>query len=247
MNRAADIVIVSHNTIVREGLRRIVEERDFIVTQSVDAISKVQQEIPQTDGVFILLVDSNDPSFQVEDVQTIKHRHSEMRVVLLSDTFEFDTMVKAFRLGAHGYIVKELACEPLIISLQLVAADEKVMPSQLAEELPTHASDFYPANSNQTLESAELTDREVEILRCLIMGCPNKVISRHLGISEATVKVHVKAILRKLQVQNRTQAAIWAVNHGVEGFGVNESEEAVVNGEAANAIPETHSEAAVVA
>lgn len=246
MNRAAEIVIISHNTIVREGLRRIVEERDFTVTQSVDAIAKVRSDIAQTAGIFILLIDSNDPSFQVEDVRTMKSRHPDMRVVLLSDSFEFDTMVKAFRLGAHGYIVKELACEPLIISLQLIAANEKVMPSQLAEELPTHASDFYPANSNKTLESAELTDREVEILRCLIMGCPNKVISRHLGISEATVKVHVKAILRKLQVQNRTQAAIWAVNHGVEGFGINEGEEPV-GGEPANVIVEPQAEAAVVA
>lgn len=246
MDRTAEIVIVSHNTIVREGLRRIVEERDFNVTQSVDAISKVGNDIPQTDGVFILLVDSNDPNFQVEDVRTLKRRHPGVRVALLSDTFEFDTMVKAFRLGAHGYIVKALACEPLIISLQLIAMNEKVMPSQLAEELPTHASDLYPANSNKTLESAELTDREVEILRCLIMGCPNKVISRHLEISEATVKVHVKAILRKLRVQNRTQAAIWAVNHGVEGFGVNESDEDAT-GEVTSVVEETEAEAVAVA
>ena len=99
MYRAADIVIVSHNTIVREGLRRIVEERDFTVSQSVDAISKIQHEIPQKDGVVILLVDSNDPNFQVEDVQTIKRQHQDMRVVLLSDAFEFDTMVKAFEIA----------------------------------------------------------------------------------------------------------------------------------------------------
>ncbi|TPG21598.1 DNA-binding response regulator [Sphingomonas koreensis] len=62
-----------------------------------------------------------------------------------------------------------------------------------------------------------LSDREIEILRCLVIGYPNKLISRRLDISEATVKVHVKAVLRKLKVQNRTQAAIYALHHGLSG------------------------------
>jgi two-component system nitrate/nitrite response regulator NarL len=227
MNRLVEVVVISNNTIVREGLRRIVEEKDFTIRQSVDSISKVRGESIQGEEPFILLADADDPHFQLEHVPAVQRRFPQARVVLLSDSFEFDTMAKAFRLGVYGYMVKELACEPLIGSLQLIAMGEKVMPSQLAEELPKHASDFYPANSNKTLESADLTDREAEILQCLIMGCPNKVISRHLEISEATVKVHVKAILRKLRVQNRTQAAIWAVNHGVEGFGAAECDNSV--------------------
>jgi two-component system nitrate/nitrite response regulator NarL len=67
------------------------------------------------------------------------------------------------------------------------------------------------------VDAASLSDRELEILRWLIMGCPNKVISKRMEISEATVKVHVKAVLRKLRVKNRTQAAIWAANHGMRG------------------------------
>ena len=63
--------------------------------------------------------------------------------------------------------------------------------------------------------NTNLSDRETEILRQLVLGEANKVISRHLSISEATVKVHIKAILRKLRVLNRTQAAIWAINHGI--------------------------------
>ena len=66
------------------------------------------------------------------------------------------------------------------------------------------------------MADVNLSEREIEILRCLILGYANKVISRRLDISEATVKVHVKAILRKLRVSNRTQAAIWAVKRGLE-------------------------------
>nr|WP_281377252.1 LuxR C-terminal-related transcriptional regulator [Stakelama sediminis] len=71
-------------------------------------------------------------------------------------------------------------------------------------------------DGEQSLEQANLSDREQQVLRCLMVGYPNKIISRHLNISEATVKVHVKAILRKLRVSNRTQAAIWASGRGLD-------------------------------
>ena len=219
MSFASELVVVSQNTLVREGLLRVVEKHAFDVIQSADSVSELRFESERGDAPFILLIDADDRHFQLEHIQIVRKKFPQARVALFSDGFDFDTMVKAFRLGAYGYCVKQLACEPLVGSLQLIAMGEKVMPSQLANELPFHTSDFYPANGNKSLENADLTEREVEILQCLIMGCPNKVISRHLDITEATVKVHVKAILRKLQVQNRTQAAIWAVNHGLEGLG----------------------------
>jgi two-component system nitrate/nitrite response regulator NarL len=97
-----------------------------------------------------------------------------------------------------------------------VASGEKVLPSQLVKHLPLRSA-MSNAELNDGSELLEtLSEREIETLRCLIMGYPNKVIAYRLDISEATVKVHVKAILRKLGVQNRTQAAIWAVNNGLD-------------------------------
>ena len=134
----------------------------------------------------------------------------------IAATLDFDSMIDVFRAGANGYIVKDIECQSLIESLKLVALGETVLPSQLVKHLPLRSA---MANSNlndgsELLES--LSERELETLRCLIMGYPNKVIAYRLDISEATVKVHVKAILRKLGVQNRTQAAIWAVNNGLD-------------------------------
>src|SRR3546814_5032995 len=85
------------------------------------------------------------------------------------------------------------------------------MPSQLARTFANGDAGFKRNNWRESIADVNLSEREVEILRCLILGYANKVISRRLDISEATVKVHVKAILRKLRVSNRTQAAIWAV------------------------------------
>jgi two-component system nitrate/nitrite response regulator NarL len=85
------------------------------------------------------------------------------------------------------------------------------MPSNLAEFLPTHPNLGLSPGTSQSMKQAGLSLREIEILACLVSGQPNKIISRQLEISEATVKIHVKAILRKVGVQNRTQAAIWAI------------------------------------
>ena len=136
--------------------------------------------------------------------------------IVAKGDYEFDEVALAFGNGIDGYIVKEISCEPLIESLKLVALGEKVLPSQLARTL----SDFHPrfesGNQHDTASAACLSEREAEILRCLTVGMANKVMSRLLNISEATVKVHVKAILRKLRLSNRTQAAIWAIKHGFE-------------------------------
>ncbi|WP_217430861.1 response regulator transcription factor [Sphingomonas bacterium] len=135
-----------------------------------------------------------------------------LRPVVLVNTFDFATMRTCFQAGACGYIVKKIASTSLIASLHLIAMGEKVMPSDLAGELPeAPATGDGGSGINHPIESAGLSLRESEILACLVSGKPNKIISRQLSISEATVKVHVKAILRKTGVQNRTQAAIWAM------------------------------------
>lgn len=223
MPDTVNVALLGRNSIVREGLRRILTEENFHIVQSVDQPDSLDVS-PADAPPLLIVVDSGADQDDLDNVRLLQRRFPDARMVLLSDSFDFDAMVRAFRLGIHGYIVKEISCRQLVGSLQLVAMGEKVMPSKLADALPAHATFFEAPDTRKTLDSAALSDRELEILRCLIMGCPNKVISRRLEISEATVKVHVKAILRKLRVQNRTQAAIWAVNRGVEGYGYGEAE-----------------------
>lgn len=127
-----------------------------------------------------------------------------------------DAVIREFATGSiDGYLVKELSCDRLAGALRLTALGEKVLPSQIAASLGRA-----PAISrcwDGATNGSNLTTREVDILRCLVEGEANKVISRRLSIADATVKVHIKAILRKLRVRNRTQAAIWAVGRGLAG------------------------------
>jgi two-component system nitrate/nitrite response regulator NarL len=119
-----------------------------------------------------------------------------------------------------------VACEVLVKYLDLVMLGEVVFPSAMVlSSLPISggASAIERASAAEVPESLQaisagapirtLSSREAEILHCLMQGAPNKIIARKLEVAEATVKVHIKAILRKIRVTNRTQAAMWAVAH----------------------------------
>lgn len=126
----------------------------------------------------------------------------------------------AFRLSVSAYLLKRINFVTLVKSLELVMLGESLFPADVLMEIgKEHGVDIQvekeviaysppPSSSGRGLSA-----REMQILKCLIQGDSNKVIARRLQIGEATVKVHIKAILRKIRVQNRTQAAIWAVNH----------------------------------
>jgi two-component system, NarL family, nitrate/nitrite response regulator NarL len=211
------ISLLGRNEIVREGLRRILTGENFRVTASVESFEQlVSARFDGAGSSHIIIVDNGPDGFGLKSCRSIQSHFPDSRLVLLADDFDYDAVAEAFRTGVDGYIIKEISCEPLISSLHLVAMGEKVMPSQLAGTFATEGTNYRQRNWRESVADVNLSEREIEILRCLILGYANKVISRRLEISEATVKVHVKAILRKLRVSNRTQAAIWAVKRGLE-------------------------------
>lgn len=212
--QAIPLAIVSRNTLAREGMRRILHGETFEVIQSSNTSSSLAADNDKAKPRIIIL-DESDECCIVTEIEQIHERYADTRVVVLTNEYNFDAMVEAFRSGIDGYIVKSIDCDPLIESLKLVNMGEKVMPSELAKRFPQHWIDETCTTNSQSELLDLLSDREVETLRYLVVGAPNKIIARNLDISEATVKVHVKAILRKLDVQNRTQAAIWAVRNGI--------------------------------
>jgi len=210
------IAIVSDNALAREGMRRILEGDEFKVIESHSSSQALVNAKERLERPRIIILDISDEHSVCPQVERLRGAMPESKIVVLSNDFDFDTMLGAFTAGVDGYIIKRIDCEPLIGSLKLVHMGEKVMPSELAKGLPRRwTGSALPSMPEREVLSL-LSEREIETLGFLILGSPNKVIAGHLKISEATVKVHVKAILRKLGAQNRTQAAIWAVNNGVE-------------------------------
>lgn len=219
MSQRIDVALLCRNSIVREGLSRILAERDFRVTQYSSFASAMSStdEVDHDAGASLLLIDNGTEDCDADNLAQLHDCFPYAQLVLLSDSFDLQVMLKAFQLGIRAYIVKEIPCDRLVATLKLVAMGERVLPPQLADELQSRPGLINAPVVEASAHTARLSEREREILRWLIMGCPNKVISRRMDISEATVKVHVKAVLRKLNVKNRTQAAIWAANNGMRG------------------------------
>ncbi|WP_219928902.1 response regulator transcription factor, partial [Palleronia abyssalis] len=121
--------------------------------------------------------------------------------------FSQANLVKLIDRGIRGYQPETVSSSVLEATLQLVALGEIALPSVLAEHL---------AGIPRDIALVPLSAKELVVMRCLARGFGNKEISRSVGIAEATTKVHVKAIMRKLGVSNRTQAAVWAVRNGLD-------------------------------
>lgn len=136
-------------------------------------------------------------------------------VVVLSDGMSVKQCTDAMRAGASGYLLRDITPEGLKQSLSLVLTGEKVLPTDFVKIL-------LEGRARDDVQSGEADDRdnpsprEKLILQCLANGYSNKAIAAHLDISEATVKVHIKTVFRKIRVQNRTEAAIWALSNGYQ-------------------------------
>jgi two-component system nitrate/nitrite response regulator NarL len=126
------------------------------------------------------------------------------------------TLSSCFAAGACGYLLEDISRDGLLHSLRLVSAGENVFPSALASALSALASKpGVNINTTDELRDLRAMDLKIDILRCIANGETNSAIGKKLGISEAQVSAHIKYILRKLRVSNRTQAALWGVARGL--------------------------------
>ena len=219
-------ILVGKSILLREGLASILRSANFHVVASVScADDLLASELQQHRPLFIVVHTGDDFAAAIEQIELFRARHPGGRIAIVADHYMLDELISAFRAGAHGYFVDVMACDAFIKSMELVMMGETIFPPALSFVLDPegdHLGEAVPGDENNqailvTTDDAfapQLSPREKSILRCLIEGESNKCIARKIDIAEATVKVHVKAILRKIRVHNRTQAAIWGVNHG---------------------------------
>jgi two-component system, NarL family, nitrate/nitrite response regulator NarL len=208
------VVLISPNAIAREGLSRIIGSANFEIISSGPAVSDIDWS--GCDDEVLAVIDAGHDVCQAGAVNDVHSHKPTARCVVLVDEFDYDGMLQCFEQNAHGYIVKDMPCSPLITSLQLASLGERILPSSLLDVVLRQSS--YPLSAQSDapqIDRANLSQREMDVLCCLTAGYPNKLIARQLDVSEATVKVHVKAILRKLKVGNRTQAAMWGTSRGI--------------------------------
>ena len=220
------IVLVGKSSLLREGLARILRSAHFRVLASVRCADDLPiGKIHPHQILFLVIRTGDDFCATVEQVGTLRNRHPDGRFAVVADHYPPIELVSAFRAGVTGYFVDDMSSDALVKSIELVMMGETVFPPELLsfvlEPEPNHLLEASLRDANQATPvmaedeiAPQLSPREQSILRCLVKGESNKSIARKIDIAEATVKVHVKAILRKIRVHNRTQAAIWGMNSG---------------------------------
>lgn len=206
----ATVSLIEPGALFREGVKRLLESADFEIRAEAATIEEYLDQDEHAEDVILLNTDATP-----EGVVSLKNARPDAFIVIMSDEIEIDRLRSFFTVGVDGYLLKTLSSSAFISSIRLVLLGEKVFPSDLALMISSSNAfhQFFLSDGHDS--SGKLSDRETEIVRLLSEGASNKVIANKLTITEATVKVHLKSILRKLGLENRTQAAIWAVRHGL--------------------------------
>lgn len=162
-------------------------------------------------GIDLALVDLHMPGMNgLDGVRALRQAHPALPIVVASGDGDPATIRGVLALGVRGYLPKSENAEVLAQALTLVGAGGTYVPARAMEDLAAAAP---PARA----DVHGLTPRQLDVLRCLVRGLPNKLIARELALTEGTVKIHIAAILRVLDARNRTEAVVRAREAGLAG------------------------------
>jgi two-component system nitrate/nitrite response regulator NarL len=204
----------------KEGLVQVLKAYQFRTVVGPETLNAVTSMIWSKARLVIITDPSAEPDL-AKALGSLRAENPALRFVLLVDVNDPAKVESALQAPAHAFLSHKMGCDALIKVLEVVLADGAVFFSiELMTHLLSrvhngaeHAAPAPPSVPPLSASGRPLSDREVDILCCLTDGASNKLIARRFGIAESTVKIHVKGILRKINVQNRTQAAIWALAH----------------------------------
>ncbi len=161
----------------------------------------------------LILLDLNMPGMNgLETLDQLRTRTLSGRVVVFSVSNHEDDVISALKRGADGYLLKDMEPEDLLRSLHQAAAGQVVLSEALTPVLAASLRESRPSSERDV---QQLTPRECDILKLIAQGLPNKMIARKLMITESTVKVHVKHLLKKMKLKSRVEAAVWVLQEKV--------------------------------
>ncbi len=216
------ILLVDDHALFRKGLVSLLEDLPEVKVVGEASNGCEAIEAAKTLEPDLIFMDINMPECDgLEATKKIKEILPSVKIVILTASEEDQDLFEAMKIGAQGYLLKDLELKQFLELLQTISKGEAILSSTMATKI------FKEFNKNEneskTADSSvdELTDRETTILKYVAEGLLNKEIADQLGISENTVKIHLRNILEKLHLKNRIQAAVYAVRQGI----VNEGEE----------------------
>ena len=206
------VMIVDDHAIVREGLRLLLSEEMEIevvgeASNGREAVLRAEMLLPQ-----VILMDLMMPEMDgIAATQAIRQNFPACQVIVLTSFAEDQRVPDAIQAGAIGYLLKDVLKSDLLLAIQAAARGEPTLHPEAQRQLMRQMTQPIPQNL-----LGALTEREMDVLRLIARGHSNKEIAGSLHLTEGTVKGYVSTILGKLQVADRTQAALYAVKHGVQ-------------------------------
>lgn len=208
------IILIDDHTLFRSGIKALLSRQsDFeVIGEAADGftgIKLVEQMRPD-----IVLLDLDMPVMNGrETLAQILSSNPQQTVVMLTVSEDNDDLTECMRIGARGFLLKNINADFLLDSIRKAVDGDNVFSPEMTTRLVQSLISPSAPRTDQALST--LTPRELEILGYLAAGHSNKVIARHLDLAESTVKVHVQNLLRKLNLSSRVQAAVYAVQHKV--------------------------------
>lgn len=209
---AIKIMITDDHSMIREGLKSLLElDGDIkVIAEAVDGqdcLTKLETIHPD-----VLLLDINMPVMNgLEVLKNLKLRNNKVKVLILTVHNEVEYLLKAIEIGVNGYVLKDSESALLKKAILSIANGENFIQPNLIPALNAKMIE----KSEDSLKLHNLTGREIEVLKLLALGMYNKEVAESLEISERTVKNHVSNIFKKLDVTDRTQAAVFAIRNGL--------------------------------
>ena len=206
------VLVVDDHSLFRDGIVSLLDAAGFdVVGQAGDGITAVQQAIKLKPE--LVLLDINMPDMSGLDVlKEIKFSLPETRVVMLTASDDDNLIANAVKAGADGYLLKHLKAPEFVQLLEGVKRGEAAITHKTMSFLMKQIAD--PVTKLKG-DAVMLSQREIEIVRLLAEGSSNKSIGEQLSLSENTIKYHIKKILQKLNVQNRTEAVTYAIRNNL--------------------------------
>ncbi|MFD7166187.1 response regulator [Streptomyces violascens] len=207
------VLLVDDHQVVRRGLRTFLEVQDDIevvgeASDGAEGVARAEELKPD-----VVLMDVKMPGMDgIEALRKLRELANGAKVLIVTSFTEQRTVVPALRAGASGYVYKDVDPDALAGAIRSVHAGHVLLQPEVAGALLSQDD-----GHGGTGRGSALTEREKEVLALIADGRSNREIARHLVLSEKTVKTHVSNILMKLDLADRTQAALWAVRHGVTG------------------------------
>ena len=209
---AIKIMITDDHSMIREGLKSLLElDGDIkVIAEAVDGqdcLNKLETIHPD-----VLLLDINMPVMNgLEVLKNLKLRNNKVKVLILTVHNEVEYLLKAIEIGVNGYVLKDSESAVLKKAIFSIVDGENFIQPNLIPALNAKMIE----KSEDSLKLHNLTGREIEVLKLLALGMYNKEVAEKLEISERTVKNHVSNIFKKLDVTDRTQAAVFAIRNGL--------------------------------